>query len=165
MSGGPLPEDEWRFVQGSVPIACVDVVVWRGSPSAGGRDVGLILRDTPHEGQRWCLVGGRLLLDERLVDAVRRQVRDTLGTEPLDVAPQPLHVAEYSRTATPGPHDPRQHAIGMTWAVRLRGTPAPRGEGRDFRWFPEDDLPELGFGQQEVLRPVLAALGSGAGRD
>ena len=164
MNGGPLAAEEWRFIQASVPIACVDVVVWRRPASSNQRDIGLILRNTPHEGQRWCLVGGRLLLDERLTDAVHRQVRDTLTTEPVHVSPQPQHVAEYARTGTGGPHDPRQHAIGMTWAVQLRGNPVPKDEAREFRWFAEGDVPELGFGQQDVLLAVLATLPSGAGR-
>jgi ADP-ribose pyrophosphatase YjhB (NUDIX family) len=158
MNSGWLPEDDWQRIQDSVPVACVDVLIWRPHMASGGREVGLILRDTPHEGQRWCLVGGRLLLDECLVDAVRRQVWDTLATEPVEVAPQPLHVAEYARESRQGPHDPRKHAIGMTWAVQLSGTPAARGEGRDFRWFAQEDLPVLGFGQQDVVMSVLGAL-------
>ena len=155
---GWIPEDEWQQIQATVPVACVDVLVWRRVGGAGQRDVGLILRDTPHQGPRWCLVGGRVLLDESLDAAVRRQLLDTLATGPVDVDDQPAFVAEYARGTGPGPHDPRKHAIGMTWAVQLAGTPSPRHEALDFRWFPESALPELGFGQGRVAAAVLRGL-------
>lgn len=158
MTGRLLPEDDWQFIQDSVPVACVDVLVWRWHATSGGRELGLILRDTPHEGERWCLIGGRLLRDERLVEAVHRQVFDTLASEPVEVAAQPLYVAEYSRNSGSGPNDPRKHAIGMTWAVQLQGLPVPRGEAKNFRWFSEHDLPALGFGQQQVITRVLHAM-------
>jgi len=52
--------EQWRRVQKILPIACVDVLLLHPTPQTARRveALGLILRDTPHQGRRWCLVRG-----------------------------------------------------------------------------------------------------------
>ena len=78
MSQGWLPESAWRLVQSLVPIACVDIVCIQDA-GAVPKTVGLIRRHTPYQGERWGLVGGRILLNESLTQAVERQLQITLG--------------------------------------------------------------------------------------
>src|SRR5438309_1951881 len=92
-----LPDSEWKFVRDSVPIACVDVLPLRRDLSRNDRELGLIYRETPHQGRRWCLVGGRMFRNESLAEAAARQLRDTLGPQvrfnvPADA--QPLYTAQ-----------------------------------------------------------------------
>jgi ADP-ribose pyrophosphatase YjhB (NUDIX family) len=167
MSDNPnwLAADDWKWAQDTLPIACVDVVPVR--LSRDGRTVervGLIHRETPHQGRRWCLVGGRLWRGESFAQAAGRQVRETLG---LDVAFEPLaddrhpdHVTQYFPTPRPdGLFDPRQHAVTPTFVVPIAGGEVdPRGEALAFRWFPPDGLPpadEWGFRQDEVTAACL----------
>ena len=159
-----LDADSWRKVQASVPIACVDVLPLR---TVGGRltQLGLILRDTPNQGLRWCLIGGRLLWDESFVEAVRRQVRDALGpvvTARVDDDAHPIYVAQYfTIPRETGSFDPRQHAIGLIFRVMLDGDPEPQGEALEFRWFQRNTLPlahELGFGQDRIIAACLERL-------
>ena len=159
-----LSDEAWKQVQASVPVACADVLPLRVIDGVL-REVGLIYRDTPHQGRRWCLVGGRMLRNESLAEAVGRQIRETLGPGvrfALPVDAQPAHVAQYFTERRPeGPLDPRQHAIGMTFAVAIEGEARPAGEAHDFRWFAIDALPraeEWGFEQDRVARSVLARL-------
>ncbi|HEU0073418.1 MAG TPA: DUF4916 domain-containing protein [Dehalococcoidia bacterium] len=106
-----IPDPEWTRVQGLVPIACADIMPMRRTDA--GLEVGLILRDTPY-GRGWCLVGGRILRDESMRDAILRQLTSTLGDAVqcnLDARPQPDFVAEYFAGEREGElHDPRQHA-------------------------------------------------------
>jgi ADP-ribose pyrophosphatase YjhB (NUDIX family) len=159
-----LSEKEWRLVQRRVPIACVDVLpIKKGE--AGNFKVGLIYRDTPHQGRRWSLIGGRLFRNEPLRSAVIRQIREVLGKQArciLVQRVQPLFVAEYfSQPIKALLFDPRKHAIGLTFAVQVRGTFKPGGEALKFRWFNRQQLPDSGifaFGQRKVVSECIRRL-------
>ena len=159
-----LDPGDWRRAQATLPIACVDVLPVRVAADGRVERVGLIHRDTPHQGRRWCLVGGRLRRDESLADAAARQLRETLGPavafDPVAVGRQPDHVVQYFTTARPdGLLDPRQHAVTMVYIVPiLGGDPHVGGEAFDFRWFPPTALPppdQWGFRQDEVAAACL----------
>jgi ADP-ribose pyrophosphatase YjhB (NUDIX family) len=112
-------------------------------------------------------IGGRVLLNESLQEAVNRQVRETLGAEVrLRLYKRPIAVVEYfSRRLKGLPYDPRQHAIGLTYAVRLSGRTRPQGEALEFCWFSRSTLPspkKIGFGQGKMLAECLRSLGGSA---
>lgn len=158
-----LSADDYRLIQNSVPIACVDVAPLRLDERGGIDAIGLIFRDTPHQGRRWCLVGGRVLRNETLAAAASRQLRQTLGDGirfQLDPDAQPVYVAQYFPTRQPiGVIDPRQHAVTMNYCVEVAGEIVPQGEALEFRWFAPDSLPrpdQFGFEQDRVLRQCLA---------
>ncbi len=155
---------DWRWIQGVLPIVCVDVLPIRRS-SQGVEAVGLILRETPHQVRRWCTIGGRLLYGESLPEAVKRQVRETLGpracTAPAP-AVRPTYVAQYSpRRTEVFCLGPRQHAAGLTYCLELDGYIEPQGEALSFQWFAIKAIPwkEIGFDQDWVIRACLAELG------
>jgi ADP-ribose pyrophosphatase YjhB (NUDIX family) len=158
-----LREDDYRLIQNSVPIACVDIAPLRLDERGGIEAIGLIFRDTPHQGRRWCLVGGRVQRNETLAAAASRQLRQTLGDGirfQLDPDDQPVYVAQYFPTRQPvGVIDPRQHAVTMNYFVAIEGEIVPKGEALEFRWFAPDSLPnpdQFGFEQDRVLRECLA---------
>lgn len=161
MSGWLEPAD-WKRAQDTVPIACVDVLPMRLNASGKLEKVGLIFRDTPHQGQRWCIVGGRLWRNESIAEAITRQLRETLGSRivfEIGADPQPDYVSQYFPVARPvGCVDPRQHALTLVFMIPLTGDPTPTGEARDFRWFDPSHLPlpeEFGFGQDKVVAGCL----------
>jgi ADP-ribose pyrophosphatase YjhB (NUDIX family) len=161
---GWLEAADWKRAQETVPIACVDIVPIRLNTVGVIEKVGLIWRQTPHQGLRWCVVGGRLWRNESLAEAIGRQLRETLGEAieyRLDADPQPDYVVQYFTTAREiGSVDPRQHALTLNFCIVLGGEPEPRGEAIDFRWFERDRLPpveEFGFGQERVVAACLAA--------
>lgn len=144
-----LSDTEWEHAQRQLPIVCVDVLPVRAE---GAPEVGLILRQTPHQGLAWCLVGGRLRMGEGVADAARRELRSALGVQNAGPVGRPDLVVEYQRRAVgPGPHDPRKHAIGLTFVVPLRVVTTAQGEAQDFRWYDVHNLPDMGFGQEAVI--------------
>src|SRR5579884_2882994 len=116
-----LSDAEYERVRQTVPIVCVDIVSVRRGDDGRIREVGLILRDTPHQGRRWCLVGGRVRKDETLSEAAARHLRETLGPDvrfTLDRDVQPVYVSQYFPTRRPvGVIDPRQHSVAMNFIL------------------------------------------------
>lgn len=152
-----IPEDEYARIQRQVPILCVDVAL--RSPDGGA--VGLILRDTYEGGKGWCLVGGSVLKDEPLISAVGRHLTATLGDDAVlvDGSLRLREVIEYFTDPDVGEfHDPRKHAVALTYSAALQGEPVAQGEAREFRWFRREQLGDVsfGFGQGLVLDRVLA---------
>ena len=156
-----LPAEEWDRIQQVLPILCVDLMPVRHRMDASGFDVGLILRETPHQGQRWCLIGGRVRHLETLRNALSREWESALGTEfsPENLLSTRPEVVEYRPDTIPGrPHDPRKHAVAATYVVLADGEhTATGGEALSFRWFHLEDLsPDLvGFGQETLVAGLL----------
>jgi ADP-ribose pyrophosphatase YjhB (NUDIX family) len=161
---GWLSANEWKAIQKRVPISCVDVLLIR-TPRKGRLEVGLILREGPYRGRRWCLVGGRFLLNESMREGIIRQIRETLGEKVryrVARKPEPLLVAEYfSRKRANSLFDPRQHAIALTFSVETDGRIEAKGEALDFRWFDVRSLlpsTSFGFGQKKVVEECIRRL-------
>lgn len=161
-----LSRANWRLIQSSIPITCVDVLPVRFSSGSRHvlREVGLILRETPY-GRKWCLIGGRLMYREPLCTAVRREIKQALGRQIRPhILPdqQPLYVAQYSPSGrSPFALDIRQHSVGLTYAVEIEGVPIPGGEAIQFKWFEIRNIPparQIGFRQTTVLKSCLRLL-------
>lgn len=141
-----LPADLYLQIEQSMPIACVDFVPVR-TTDAGVREVGLILRASPH-GQVWCHLGGRIQHGETIADAIRRHARETIGIEPaLPLNPQPDYVYQWFPPAvapvdgTVFGDDPRKHAIGLSFVIGIDGDIQPMNEALRFEYFPVSALP------------------------
>jgi len=161
-----ISDHEWTRIQHLLPIVCVDVLSVRFAPGTRQIDaLGLILRETPHQGQRWCLVGGRMAYDESLGEAIARHLFDTLGQNiqfQVRDDQQPIFVAQYLPGARAGfPLDPRKHAVALTYCLEIGGSPVPQHEAIAFDWFSPDRLPlpdEFGFEQNLVVDACLERL-------
>jgi ADP-ribose pyrophosphatase YjhB (NUDIX family) len=155
-----IPEQEYKRIKSRVPILCVDVLLLSiDTPPM----IGLIQRDTYDAGRGWCLVGGAVLRDEPLAVAVKRHVEASLGGGTvLRPSTLQLHEAiEYFTNPELGEfHDPRKHAVALTYSVRAAGFPSAQGEALAFRWFRQDQLAgiQFGFGQGRVVERILQHL-------
>jgi len=157
-----LPTADYDFIRKRIPILCVDVLL---SPSENPRQVALIRRAAP-DGDGWCLVGGRVLRNEHLSAAVERHVEATLGAD-VHVDRSTLElgaVVEYFTEPRVGAfHDPRKHAVALTYAASCEcaGEPQALGEALEFGWFKINQLSNVkfGFGQGEAVAQVLHRLG------
>jgi ADP-ribose pyrophosphatase YjhB (NUDIX family) len=160
-----LEESKWREIQSLVPVACTDILPLKvsGDGSNSVVAVGLILRETPGRGRKWCLVGGRLGHNESFHEAISREIYDALGGNvhfQLKENIQPDFVAEYfTEPRADKGFDPRQHAIGLTFCIPVTGDIVPGGEAVEFEWFVPGQLPspeEFGFRQDIVVAASLA---------
>jgi ADP-ribose pyrophosphatase YjhB (NUDIX family) len=157
-----LDATDWKRVQDTVPIACCDVVPVRQGENGIVEKIGLIYRNTPHQGMRWCMVGGRMWRNESMAEAITRQLRETLGPAvrfEIDPDRQPDFVVQYftSRRSV-GFLDPRQHAITLAFVVPIEGDITAMGEAKSFQWFDRDVLPasdQFGFEQDQVIEACL----------
>jgi ADP-ribose pyrophosphatase YjhB (NUDIX family) len=156
-----IPEDEYRAITSRVPILCVDVMPVTQVPSPA---IGLILRETYAGGRGWCLVGGAVLHNEPLSEAIHRHVSSTLGGEASvrSSTLQFVDIVEYFSKPDIGEfYDPRKHAVALTYCAELEGPVVPEGEAMEFRWFPIGQLPDgelFGFGQDRVVERLLRRL-------
>jgi ADP-ribose pyrophosphatase YjhB (NUDIX family) len=158
-----LSADDWKWVQDTLPIACADVVpVQLAADGKTIARVGLIYRDTPHQGKRWCMVGGRMRRNESLAEAAGRQLHETLGPVvrfAIEPDRQPDFVVQYFTSPRAiGFHDPRQHAITLAIVVPIDGELAAMGEAESFQWFDPGDLPpagQWGFEQHRATEQCL----------
>jgi ADP-ribose pyrophosphatase YjhB (NUDIX family) len=171
---GWLEASDWKRAQETLPIACVDIVPVRLDEVGNIERVGLIFRDTPHQGLRWCMVGGRIWRNESIAEVITRQLRETLGARiafHIDPDPQPTYVSQYFPTQREiGSLDPRQHAVTLNFVVPVTGEPMAGGEAREFQWFGPSQLPtpeEFGFGQDRFIGACLriSAMRCGAHAD
>ena len=154
-----IPKAEYDLIQARVPILCVDLL-----PVNAARDaIGLIRRETPDDGEGWCLIGGAVVRNEPLLDAIARHVRSTLGDR-FDfrlVSQQPLTIIEYFAEPSRGEfHDPRKHAVALSYVAICQGEPSPAGEALEFRWFAREEIGgiEFGFGQGAAVKRLLSKL-------
>jgi len=159
-----LEAEDWKWVQDTVPVVCVDAAPLRVDAAGEIQRIGLIFRETPHQGRKWCMVGGRVFRNESLAEAMGRHLRETLGDAlRFQIRPdeQPLYVSQYfTHQREVGTLDPRQHAVAMNYCVAVEGDVSAAGEALDFGWFSPSELPpseEFGFGQDLVLAACLAA--------
>lgn len=156
---GWLTDEDYAWARGRLPIACVDVLVFRDAPS--GRELGLIVREAAAGRRGYALIGGRVLHGELLREALERHVALTLGDHvrlgPVDPS-RPLGAFEYFPDGRDGLVDPDKHAVALTYAALLEGTPEARGEAVGFEWFAPDRVPavdEFLFGHGRVVRQLL----------
>ena len=163
-ANGHLPYWRYRLILGQVPIACVDILPAElGTASVR---VGLIKRRDEHGHLRWAMIGGGVHRNETLGEAIDRHVKETLGKDaclelPRDEA-YPDAVGQYFPSPRAGyGHDPRKHAIALTYWGTLSGPIAVGGEAEDFKWFDASSVPDqsaFGYGHGITVTRVMAAL-------
>lgn len=156
-----IEESEWNRIQQLVPIVCLDVLTVKVTKTGDVTHAGLIMRETPNEGGKWCTVGGRLLFGETVIEAVCRQLLGALG-HGIDIHLLHDDAPMYTAQFYPGLHpaegfdgaDPRKHAVRLTYCAMIDGTIRPRNEAIDFRWFPLEGIagnPEIERSQNDMI--------------
>ncbi len=151
-----IPDKLFQEIQGNVPIPCVDLVVIRRMET--DPEILLIKRDIQPEKGKWCLIGGRVLKDERLGEAIDRQAKHELGVQ--------VKILEGFDETRPfvfdAPDaDPQKHSIAHVYPVEIvKGELMSKGpESDEIRWIPVNKLPtKMGFNHREVINTVISEL-------
>jgi len=167
-----LSREELDNVRGRVPILYVAAVPVLVADNGEVTGVGLLLRGKPTGTMARELIAGRVNYHERVRDALVRHLEKDLGPMALPsvpASPAPFTVAEFFPTPGITPfHDPRQHAVALSFIVPVRGDCAPQQDALDLAWLTPDEAGETGLqaemtgGHGALLQQALAHLGHSA---
>ncbi|WP_198958847.1 NUDIX domain-containing protein [Candidimonas nitroreducens] len=128
---------------------CTDVVLLStGKPSP---TILLIRRKFDPYAGRWALPGGRLELDEDLMDGAAREL-----AEETHIANVPL--IQIGAFGKPG-RDPRGRAITVAFLGKLpaarKGQAKAADDAAETQWYPIDALPPLAFDHADIIAAAL----------
>jgi ADP-ribose pyrophosphatase YjhB (NUDIX family) len=164
-----LSPDDWAWATAHLPIPCADVVPVLINQIGVVSHVGLIYRESPFDGQRWCHIGGRVRLEETVRDAALRHLKATLARpdkkqfDAESVPEQPTSFFEFFPEFREGYGlDPRKQAVSACYRVECPSdvTVRPEGEGSEFKWFGVENLPaddELWPGTRQLVERTLGS--------
>jgi hypothetical protein len=164
-----LDPQQLDAVRGQVPLVYVDAH-WYGVDAMGVvTHVGMLLRQAPDGSISRTVVSGRVLLNERIREALLRHLEKDLGPLALPKIPPepaPFTVVEYfPDPAISGFHDPRQHAVSLAFVVPVSGDCHPTQAALDLAWYtPEQAVSEgvrrdMTSGHDRLIRLALASVG------
>jgi hypothetical protein len=164
-----LSSEELATARERLPIVYVDAIPVRTDAQGAVTEVGLLLRAMPDGTISRAVVSGRILLGERVRDALIRHLEKDLGPMALPQvppSPQPFTVVEYfPNESVTGFVDPRQHAVSLAFIVPIAGDCAPSQDALDLVWVTPEEASTLEFqmemsgGQGRLVRMGLAHCG------
>ena len=156
-------------VRGQVPLVYVDAVPVRVNDMGDLTHVGMLLRQAPDGSISRTVVSGRVLLGERIREAILRHLEKDLGPLALPrvpLEPAPFTVVEYfPDPSISGFHDPRHHAVSLAYVVPVSGDCQPTQQALDLGWFTptqatsEQMVKEMTSGHDRLVRLALASVG------
>ncbi len=138
-----IPPKLWKKILASIPITCVDVIVYKTVDHE--RQVLLGYRMIPPYNDCWALPGGRIIKGERLRETANRQLREiglrSTGNYAL-VGVYPVNFKQRSDIT-----------ISLSTQLRSREEPRPTKELVRYVWRPLDHLPvRIGSNYKAMLR-------------
>lgn len=164
-----LGAEALELVRGQVPLVYIDAVPVRTNELGIVTHVGMLLRQAPDGSISRTVVSGRVLLNERVRDALLRHLEKDLGPMALPKIPPepaPFTVIEYFTDPTiSGFHDPRHHAVSLAYVVPVSGDCQPSQEALDLGWYtPAQAISaemraEMTSGHDRLVRLALASVG------
>lgn len=153
-----------------VPILYVEAVPVRIDSLGLVESVGVLLRGSSTGEMTHTLVSGRVMHGESVREALMRNLEKDLGPTAfpqLPVSTVPFTVGEYFPLPGISPlHDPRQHAVALTYVVPVTGDCDPRQDALELSWLTPDELmrreilDHMEGGRGTLVREALAHLGA-----
>lgn len=168
-STGWVSPDVLNDIRDRMPLVYVDAVPVRVDVEGLVTHVGMLLRQAADGSISRMVVSGRVLLNERIREALVRHLEKDLGPYALPripPEPSPFTVVEYFTDPTiSGFHDPRHHAVSLAYVVPVTGECNPTQRALDLAWFtPEQAVSqevrrEMTAGHDRLIRLALASVG------
>ncbi len=162
------PED-LQAVRNQVPLVYVDAVPVRTDPDGTVTHVGMLLRQAADGTISRMAVSGRVMLNERIRDALMRHLEKDLGPMAfprIPPEPAPFSVVEYFQDpSVSGFYDPRHHAVSLAFVVPVTGECHPTQQALDLGWFTPEQavsaevIREMTSGHDRLIRLALASVG------
>ena len=164
-----LTPEEIAGVRNQVPLIYVDAVPVRVDADGVVTHVGLLLRQAADGSISRMVVSGRVMLNEKIRDALMRHLEKDLGPlafPRIPPEPAPFTVVEYFQDPSiSGYYDPRHHAVSLAFVVPVTGECSPTQQALDLVWFTpqqavSDDVRKaMTSGHDRLLRIALASVG------
>jgi 8-oxo-dGTP diphosphatase len=120
-----------------------------------GNEVLLVRRkNEPFRGM-WCIPGGFVDPDEKILDAALRELQE-------ETAVEDVKVIKFDVYGDPG-RDPRGRTVTVVYVARLNEKPATRAgdDAAECGWFQLNDLPPMAFDHKKVLEDYHMRLSEG----
>lgn len=162
------PED-LQAVRNQVPLVYVDAVPVRTDHDGTVTHVGMLLRQAADGTISRMVVSGRVMLNERIRDALMRHLEKDLGPMAfprVPPEPAPFTVVEYFQDpSVSGFYDPRHHAVSLAFVVPVTGECHPTQQALDLAWYPPEQavsaevIREMTSGHDRLIRLALASVG------
>jgi ADP-ribose pyrophosphatase YjhB (NUDIX family) len=166
---GWMPNDVLNDVRDRVPLVYVDAVPVRVDEEGNVTHVGMLLRQAADGTISRMVVSGRVLLNERIREALIRHLEKDLGPLALPRVPPepaPFTVVEYFQDPSiSGFHDPRHHAVSLAYVVPVSGECQPTQQALELTWFTPTEAVsdrvrrEMTGGHDRLIRLALASVG------
>ena len=166
---GWVPGDVLNDIRDRMPLVYVDAVPVRVDEEGRVTEVGMLLRQAADGSISRMVVSGRVMLNERIREALIRHLEKDLGPMALPripPEPSPFTVVEYFPDPTiSGFHDPRHHAVSLAFVVPVSGECQPTQRALDLTWFsPQEAVSdrvrrEMTGGHDRLIRLALASVG------
>ena len=164
-----LSPEELAMVRHQVPLVYVDAVPVRTDHDGTVTHVGMLLRQAPDGTVSRMVVSGRVMLNERVRDALMRNLEKDLGPMAMPripPEPAPFTVVEYfTDPSISGFYDPRHHAVSLAFVVPVTGDCHPTQQALDLAWFTPEQavspevIREMTSGHDRLIRLALASVG------
>lgn len=136
-----IPEEDYKKMLEMIPMCCVDLVIVKDG------QVLLVKRaQEPGKGE-WCIPGGRVFKNEKLVDAAKRKAKEEVG---LDVE---IHdtIGVYETMFDSGPFGSGVHTINVVFLADYAGGEIKLdASSSDYKWVSSLDEEMLDYAR-EVL--------------
>jgi len=164
-----LTPEEIAGVRNQVPLIYIDAVPVRVNADGVVTHVGLLLRQAADGSISRMVVSGRVMLNEKIRDALMRHLEKDLrplAFPRIPPEPSPFTVVEYFQDPSiSGYYDPRHHAVSLAFVVPVTGECTPTQQALDLVWFTpqqavSDDVRKaMTSGHDRLLRIALASVG------
>jgi hypothetical protein len=164
-----LDPNQLELVRGQGPLVYIDAIPVRVNELGVVTHVGMLLRQAPDGSISRTVVSGRVLLNERIREALLRHLEKDLGSMALPnipLNPAPFTIVEYfTDPEISGFHDPRHHAVSLAFVVPVSGDCQPSQQALDLGWYTPEQATsdqmklEMTSGHDRLIRLALASVG------
>ena len=150
-----LSEKEYQLITKKTPIPTVNLVIMR--QNTGCWEILLLVRKTGYASGKWCMIGGRVRIEESLGQAIDRHAKD-LAVKIRILSPFNPNFPSFIDDR--GTHDKTKHPISMVYPAEIVSGKI-RNEGEEYKgykWFPINKLPEIAYGQKLQIKKTIEKL-------